>query len=413
MSSLYNEKGTKECLFKKFFLLLILILPLFLIFSLSNVSSASDSKTLFIDDYIVSYSYQDAITNNYFTLKINVTNNKNSIENLTLKMEEDDPFDFKDSRTWNIENLNVSSTTSKTFIIYIDDTQSKKYTIPFNLDDGNNDWDDEFEIRVSKDSPEFSLGTISSSPTKMASGQTDVALSITLKNTGDYTAEDLVATLNLPSGFTPSGSYSNEVHTGDINAGTTKTIVFYFDIDKNLEEKNYTSTLKLDYKNDGDEEITELDLPLVIFSTPRFEIIKTENLSELYPGATSKIKLSLKNTGKDAQDVTLRVYQRSDQPFEFTEKSVYIGSLKSNEIGYGIFEFTIDKDANPIKYYLDFQVRSIDGQDVIIDDITSSISVSKKQIEVQTYFIYGIIILTILIIGMIFLKKRKIKEKRN
>jgi hypothetical protein len=328
-------------------------------------------------------------------------------------MQEDDPFQFKDSRRWEIENLNSSQSISKNFVIYIDKAESKKYFIDFNLKDDEYDWDEKFEIKVSTNSPEFSLGTISSSPSKMAPGQTNVALSITIKNTGDYNAEDVVAILDLPSGFTPSGSYSNEVHTGDINSGTTKTLVFYFDIDKEIKQQNYTSTLNLNYKNDGEDEKKELEIPLIIFSTPRFEITKVEELSNLYPGSKSKIKIYLKNTGKDAKDVTLRVYQRNDQPFEFTEKSVYVGSLKSNEIGYGIFEFTIDKNADPMKYYLNFQVRSIDGQDVIVDDVTSSINILKKEINVGMYLFYGIILLIVLIVLVVFLKKRKIKERRN
>lgn len=399
-----NMKNKKPILFVFGFLLVFLFS---LTINLESVKAASYSKTIFIDDYVIDYNYQDAISESYFTLKINITNNKNSARNLTLKMQEDDPFEFKDSRRWDIENLNSSQSVSKNFVIYVDKAESKKYFIEFNLKDNEDDWDEKFEIKVSTNSPEFSLGEISSSPKKMVPGQTGVALSITIKNIGDYKAEDVVADLKLPQDFSFSGSYSNELHLGDIDKGVSKTLVFYFDIDEKIEEKNYSATLTLNYKNDGESEKKEITIPLTIFSIPRFEIIKIEELSKLYPGSKSKIKVYLKDIGKDAKDVTLRVYQRSDQPFEFTEKSVYIGSLKSNEIGYGVFEFTIDKKAESMKYYLDFQLRSVDGDNVIVKELSYPLTVSKKESNFDLYLILSIGLLLILIVIVLLKNKNR------
>jgi hypothetical protein len=131
--SLNNEKNNMKN--KKAILFILEVFIFFLIFlfsltmNLGSVKAASYSKTIFIDDYVIDYNYQDAISESYFTLKINITNNKNSARNLTLKMQEDDPFEFKDSRRWDIENLNSSQGVSKNFVIYIDKAESKKYFI--------------------------------------------------------------------------------------------------------------------------------------------------------------------------------------------------------------------------------------------------------------------------------------------
>ena len=382
---------------------------MFLVFSLFfiNVASAeSYSKTLYFDDYKVEYNYGDVINNDYFNLKVGITNEGDSTKNITLKIDEEGPFEFKDSKKWNVE-IGANSTVSKTFTIHVEDAESKKYNLEFNLDDGNDDWDDRFEIRVESDSPELSLGEIISSPEKITPGDKDVELTVKIKNTGDVDAEDVVATLELPDGFSASGSYTTIVHAGDISAGETKNMTFYFDVDDNLEETDYSAELNLEYKNDGEDESDSFEIQIPVFSIPLFEITNTEILSDIYPGLTSKIKVGIKNIGKDAKDVTLRVYERSDQPFSFTEKSVYIGSLKSNEIGYGIFEFEVEKDADVMNYIVDFQVRSVDGEDVIVDDVTSSIKVSAREFNITQYLFYGLLGITVLVIGgIIFFKRR-------
>ena len=335
-----------------------------------------------------------------------LTNEGDSAKNVTLKIDEENPFEFKDSKKWETE-IKANDSVSKTFTIYIENAESKKYNLEFNLDNGDDDWDDQFKIKVDSDSPELSLGEIVSSPEKIIPGDKSVELTVTIKNTGDQDAEDVVATLELPNGFSASGSYSTMVHAGDVSAGETKELTFYFDVDEKLEETDYSAELVLEYKNEGEESSDSFEVEIPVFSIPQFEIMNIEVLSDIYPGSVSKIKVGIKNVGKDAKDVTLRVYERSDQPFTYTEKSVYIGSLNSNEVGYGVFEFEVDKDANAMNYIVDFQMRSVDGNDVIVDDVTSSIKVSKREVNATQYLFYGLLGITVLVIGgVIFFRRR-------
>jgi hypothetical protein len=124
----------------------------------------------------------------------------------------------------------------------------------------------------------------------------------------------LIATLQLPSGFTPSSSYSTISHVGDLKSGDSKLISFYFDVEDDINSEEYEATLNLDYTSEGEEENKKLTVNLPIFLIPQFEIVSIEKITEnIYPGVKSKIKIGLKNiASKDAKDVSFKVYQRSD-----------------------------------------------------------------------------------------------------
>jgi len=375
---------------------------------ISFASAYSDS--VYIEDYDLSVEYDSAVAGDIFNLTISVVNDANSARNLTLKFYPDDPFDFITDKKWSF-HLESGETATKKFRIKVDeDAEKKTYDLEFNLDDGEDDWDDSFDIKVLSGSAEFSLRGIVFSPSKIYPDSKDVKLEVTIRNKGDKNAEDLVAKIILPKGFTPSNSYSDIVYLGDFDAGESETLTFYFDVSNTLSEKKYMAEINLKYEVEGDDEESTFDLNIPVFGIPQFEITDVKVMSEeISQGSNAKIKLSVQNVGsEDAKDVSLKVYERSDRPFEFKEKSVYVGSLKSGEIGYAVFEFGVDSNAEPINYLLDFQVRSVDGDSVIVDDLTTSIKVSEKNFNIQSYFISVILggIFVLLLSILIFVLKR-------
>lgn len=384
------------------------IIGLFLLLS-SLLNLSAYSKSLEIDDYVVEYNYENPTAGNTFVLNVNITNLRSSDVNLTLKIDDSSPFDIRGQRVWEL-NLSPNEEKTKKFIIEIDDNaDSKRYDLEFNLDDGNDDWDNYFLIRVVSDSAELNLGEIISNPKKITPGLNEVELKVTIKNSGNYDAEDLIARLELPEGFKASSSYSTISHVGDLKSGESKVVSFYFDVEDKLRDNEYVSTLVLGYNSDGEEENKRLSVNIPVFPIPQFEIISLDKITgEVYPGTKSKIKIGIRNIAqKDAKDVSLRVYERSDQPFKFVEKSSYIGSLASGEIGYAIFEFETDNKASASRYILDFQVRAIDNGEVIVKDLAHSLEVKKKEFSLIPYLGYIILGILILIGVGIYFKKRR------
>lgn len=378
---------------------------LFAVSLLSVVSAYSDSN--YIENYDLQINYDGALAGEVFTLQVSVINDDNSLRNFTLDFDDDSPFDFLTDEKWEF-TLNSSQSISKNFRIEIDDdADSKKYDLDFNLDDGDDDWDDSFEIRVSTNDAEFVLGEISSTPSKIFPGEEDALLSVFLENEGDLVAENVVAEMILPRGFTPSSSYSNIVHLGDLDSGEVANLDFYFDVDKSVVDSSVANII-LNYEVDGEEMEKELSVDIAIFAMPQFEIMNVQTLNEeITKGSTSKVKIQIENVGgEDASDVTLKVYERSDQPFVYEEKSYYIGSLIKGEIGEAVFEFSVDSDAEPISYFVDFQVRSVLGDSVFVDDLTTSFSVVEKQNNFNLIFLFTFFAVLIVAGVLIYLFRR-------
>ena len=378
---------------------------MFALMVLSVVSAYSDD--LYIEDYDLSVNYNSAIADDVFTLTLTITNDASSAKNFTFEFDDDKPFDFLTDESWSFY-LESGNTTSKDFRVKVDDdAESKNYDLEFDLDDGSGDWDDSFDIKITSNSADISVGEIVSSPSRILPGADDVSFSVTIKNKGSFDAEDLVATLILPNGFEASSSYSNIFHAGDLNSGDSSTLTFYFDVEENVLESS-VAEIELSYEADGNEETANIEIEIPVFPTPQFEIVAVENVGDIFPGSTSKIKISIKNVGgEDAKDVTLKIYERSDQPFVFDEKSVYVGSLNSGETGEAVFEFQVDKNAEIISYILDFQTRCISGDSVVVGDLSTKIFVSEKEINIQNYLIYVFGALIIILGFLVFLSRRK------
>lgn len=383
----------------------IILIAMFLMLLLPAVSAYSDSA--YLEDYSLKTSYESAVSGEVFNLDVEMTNDGDSEKNLTLEFDPEDPFRLVSDEE-EIFSLQPGNSGSKNFRIRVEeDTESKSYDLEFNLDDENDDWDDSFDIKVVSDSAEISTGEIVSFPKKILPGSENVKFSVKIKNKGRIGAEDLVAKLKLPEELKPSSSYSNIVHAGDLRSGGATLLDFYFDVEESV-KNGVNATLNLDYEEEGEEKTENIDIKIPVFPVPQFKIMNIETLSEgINKGSSAKIKISLKNTGReDAEDVTLKVYEKNSQPFSFKEKSVYIGTLDKGETGEAVYEFDVESDAEIIPYLVDFQTRSVMGDSVIVDDVTAEISVSEKKIGLENYLIYGIIALVIITGILIFLVRR-------
>ncbi len=88
---------------------------------------------------------------------------------------------------------------------------------------------------------------------------------------------------------------------------------------------------------------------------------------QLVPGTEAVVRVKVINTGNEnAESVSLRVFKDSSQPFEFSEKSDFIGKLEPGENGEAAIRFTVDKNAIAKKYLLDVELRGIDKNDNVL-----------------------------------------------
>lgn len=352
----------------------------------------------------------------------------NPLTNVNFFLETEYPFSFDGSDTpdKNIGRINYISGedwyyTLKYKLLVDSKALEGAYTLKlrYQINNSRIQGVTEFEISVSDAKyPDFVAGNIVSSPTKLVSDTDAAQLNVELSNIGDEDAQNVVAKLNLPENLNATYSYSDRANLGTIPQGSSKTATYYIDLDKLAESKNYIVPLVISYKEAGDKDnvyqtkIINLEIP--IKEKPNFKILSiTTDPDTIVPGSLVKLKVNLKNIGKDADSVSLKIYKESSQPFTFNEKTDYIGNLDKDSEGNAIISFEVDKDAKAKKYILDLEIRAIDGEQVVVQNESLAIEVWEKENTNTFLYVLGAIILLVAGVYIYFRNKKEKKDKKK
>ncbi len=267
-----------------------------------------------------------------------------------------------------------------------------------------------FDIYVESRNVDFAIGSLQSEPERMVSDTENNRLTLGLQNIGESAAKLVRAELTLPEGFTPSESYSDEYAVGNIEAESSADAVFYVDIGKDVAEGKHTATLKVYYKDgsDGDYKRKTLQVSIPVRTSPSFEVTGTEiapqPLGQGMEGVT--MKLDIKNTGsRKAENVNVRVLKEATQPFDFDEKSSFVGTLEPGESGQAVFGFDIDNSADLRKYIMDIEIRYTTDSTVNIASDRVSFEVTDPIHEMTGLYVMLIIFLAIAGVIVWYLKK--------
>ena len=282
-----------------------------------------------------------------------------------------------------------------------------------------------FDVRVDeKKSPKLLIGKVETSPNKLIADYDEALVSVEIVNVGDEAAEEVILNLDLPEGFEESFGYSTRVNVGTIDAGASKTADFYIDTNEGLLKGNHQTKLNIQYKEDDENQEDEIknivqDFDIAVFGRPEYELTSIE-VDPLSPGTKGQIKLTIKNIGSRESDSTsIQVFKDSSQPFDFTDKSDFIGKMDVNSQGQVVFDIDVDEDAEYKEYKLKLQVRSVVDGDVLTEDETISVVVNgeKKSPASENTSLRFAIYAIMLIVGLAFgyrvgLKKGKLKRNK-
>jgi len=373
-----------------------------------------------IKDYIIDYSYDIPEAGDKFTLKVTVTNDDNNQkENLKLELDLEAPLDNIGDDDWDIGTLDSEETVTKHFRLEVDnDASNDDYEIEFTFEDKDDKWDDFFTIEVESINPELVISDITSDPTTIIADREDIKLIINLQNTGDGDANYVRANLNLPNGFSNSNSFSDISYLGTINAGENKEAVFYIDSEETLNSELHSASINLDYQDEnGDTRTETLNFNLPTKGIPQFSIesIITDPL-QVSQGATVDLKVNIKNKGtEEAKETSVKVFEKTDYPFSFSEKTNFIGNMQPKETATALFEFEVEKDARPKIYLVNIQIRTVSRDNVLVTEETIQIQINKKQENSGGLsYLLPLLLLAVLIIliAYVLLTSKKKKTKR-
>ncbi|RLG13968.1 MAG: hypothetical protein DRN66_03145 [Candidatus Nanohalarchaeota archaeon] len=265
----------------------------------------------------------------------------------------------------------------------------------------------EYELRVGKKTEvAFVLGALITKPTSLTADTDEAEFQVAIENIGNENAQNVMTELQLPDGFSSSYSYSDTANLGTIEADGSSTATYYIDVDKYVAVGMHRANLTIKYKEADDDNNVYLTkiipLDISVKGKPQFEIVGTSfNLDKITAGSQVFLKLNVKNTGqKEADSVSIRAFKESSQPFEFDEKSDFIGNLKPQDEGEAVLKFNVEKEATPKTYILDLEIRSIYNDQVIVEEEKVQIKVENGEKKTLPDNFTGIMIILLVVIGL-------------
>ena len=402
--------------------ILTITLILILMFNIIPfISAATTSDDLSVEDYDISYSYDltQAQAGERFNLKVTITNTDSGDKNdVKFSFDLNSPFDIdEDDEEWEVGELTAGQSISKTFRIEVDDnTDSDDYKANFKIEDGDDEWDDYFTIEINSNKADLIIASVESSPLTLTPDMDEVKLTVHLENQGSESAKFLKAKLILPEGFSATNSYSDTASIGTIAGESKQNAVFYINTDKTLKSGLYTGTVELAYKEGTQDKTKTLEFDLPVQGSPQFSISEITPESKIMPKQTLKIKVTLKNNGdKKAEETSIKVFEKSDYPFSFSEKTYYIGTLEPGQSGTAVFEITTDSDATANTYIINTQIRTVNDGTVIVSEEPISIKIYEYEKTASDYLkIVGIVTLIILaIVGFLLYRISNNRKKSS
>lgn len=349
-----------------------------------------------------------------------------------LKVEYPFTFDASDTPIKEAGQWNGVSGDDEFFTLYYKlrvDEDAIEDTYKLNLrhtTDGFSWQTQEYDVRVGDtQKAKFVLGNLVTSPTKLVGDTDEASMTLEVNNIGDGDAEHVQVELQLPEGFSPTYTNSERANLGTVEAGSSDSATFYIDIDEGVSAGNVEAILLIKYQesDEEDNEYKSVSLPLSIpiKSRPVFEIERiTTTPEQIHAGSNVEMRLLVKNVGgKEADSVSLRAFKESSQPFDFVEKTDFIGKLEVGSDGEAILKLEVDDTAQPKKYLVDIEIRYVDGNEVIVQEKTIPFEILNGANEADkngsglTPTTGIIFVIAIVVVGVIAFYTGKNKGKRK
>lgn len=397
-----------------------IILMTLLIASLLTVSFANDNNFAKLNEVLLNQNPDPANPGDYVEIRFKVEKEGNAeIRDIEYELIPKYPFSFDSSDTpiKKLEDWAGNSEDDEFFILY--------YKLKVDENALEDDYDltllqssagisakkeIEFTIRVDeKKTAKLAVGTVKTEPSKLIANYDEGLVEVEIINNGEKEAEQVIIEMQLPEGFEESFGYSNRVNLGSISAGESKSAKFYVDtlegVSKGIHESKLFISYTEDQENSEDRELTdELDFNIQVFGRPEYELVEVIT-PDVIGGEIAQIKLKIKNIGSRESDSTsIQIFKDSSQPFDFPDKSDFIGKMDVNEEGEVVFDIEVDDNPDVKEYKLKLQVRSVIDSDVLVEDETISIKVVEQKIRdgesnIGTYILMIIILVAGFVIG--------------
>lgn len=260
------------------------------------------------------------------------------------------------------------------------------------------------------------ITSVSTSPSRILPGTSNVEISFTLENVGDGKADYILLIPNPRFPFKLSETSNQIINIGSLGKGDSARASFKVDVDENATSGRYYIPITMEYRDpSGNFRVLNVTLPIIIAEKPKLVITNVRFGSEPLQGKDVNVYVTVKNIGgEQAESVTIEGVVRSSQPFTLVKRTDYIGTLDPGKSGEGVITLSIEKDALPKVYNILIRIRAVGDKEkgddnVYIFEETVKIPVKENVESAKRLKILALVagILAILITIITYLKRRK------
>ena len=253
---------------------------------------------------------------------------------------------------------------------------------------------------------ELHVQSITTAPTKIYPDSKQVALKVSIVNSGNGEAKDLQLQLVLKAPFNASSSGSDSYYVGIIPSGQASEADFVIDVASNAQFGQYEVILGILGGQNGGEIIPIGQVPLYVAEKVNFEIVNVTPTVVHAGDSGDVISVEIKNAGTVKAD-SVRVELRTGNFFTGTLTD-FLGTMLAGETKVAFFTVDIDSKAQQMQYNLDLRFDWTQDNNSL--DNTQSITLTVGSPAVPTSLIVVAVVVIAGAGGFFFLRKRRMKS---
>ncbi|MEM0465150.1 MAG: hypothetical protein QXW97_00415 [Candidatus Pacearchaeota archaeon] len=273
-----------------------------------------------------------------------------------------------------------------------------------------------FIIFLTYNSSALVIQSVHNSPDKIAPGESSL-IYIILKNNEDYDIDQIIVSLDLSN--VPIAPYNTgtDYSINKIKSGDSKEVQFKIIILNNAIPGIYKIPINIKYNDEEGKIITKQSLISInVYSSPLIEAKIEDGI--VLKGKKNKITVKVINKGLDnAKFLEMSLQKKSNYYSLLSQEKVYIGDVDSNDFQTSDFEIFINNEApNNIKIPINIGYKDTFNRNYTYNTDLNIRAYSKKDAIkyglIQNNSIYGIIILAIITVIIIYIFYRIIRRKK-
>lgn len=279
-----------------------------------------------------------------------------------------------------IGDITSDSAGTVDLIIHIDeDVDSKAYTLPITAeyeDKGGEEHVDIFYVGVFVTGDrKLTITNFESDPVEIHSDDEDVEFTGNIENQGSEQVKNVKVTFSPEAPLKNARSYIQTKEVGTIRGGESTAFTFYADVPEDVKPQQTSVVFEMEYEVNSQPFKDQISYSIDILEHPSFAL-KTES-EPVVPNGKGVARVTVANTGSECDGVTLIVLEKRDQPFDFDDKSAYVGDLEGGAEGVASIAFSVKEKATAQPHLVPVEVRCTVDDEVLVHSKTVKLMVAE------------------------------------